>query len=82
MGSTKICMFVSHGQDQDGWFSSCTQVFSRNFILPQVFSAHMHVLAPLNFMLSPITPKKKKITGLYEKHPMDINAHQISAPKW
>lgn len=35
--------------------------FSTNGILPQVFSANMHVLAPLNFMLSPITPKKKKL---------------------
>jgi hypothetical protein len=34
--------------------------FSTNVILPQVFFANMHVLAPLNFMLSPIKPKKKK----------------------
>lgn len=58
--------------------------FSTNVIMPQVFSANMHVFAPLNFMLSPITTKKKKKKQnhcAYEKHPMDINTHQISAPK-
>jgi hypothetical protein len=53
--------------------------FGTNVIMPQVFSANMHVLVP-NFMLSPITPKKKKKNHrAYKKHPMDINTHQILA---
>jgi hypothetical protein len=57
--------------------------FSTNVVLPHVFFANMHVFALLNFMLSLITTKKKKKQNhcAYEKHPMDINPHQISAPK-